>query len=66
MIVEQFTYRQLLAALQELPDESLDMPVVLVDSATWEASEINHTSLAGELPSFDLGELADEQPVLVR
>ena len=65
--MKPLTYRQLLVALQELPDESLDMNVCILNLI---GRTINHaweTILASELPDKvreSCSDLSEEQPVI--
>jgi hypothetical protein len=76
MIMKPLTYRQLFAALSELPDESLDMSVTVLNidtadkySLNAEAYPVQETTLVSELPDDRREEVEDmlslDQPVLV-
>ncbi len=67
--MKPLTYRQLLAALKELPEESLDMSVTIIDPSASEAYPAYETTFVSELPirvREDFEEVLDlAQPVLV-
>lgn len=69
MNVKPLTYRQLLEALKELPEESLNMTVTVIDASASEAYPVYETTLVSELPTRLRQEFEDsldlDQPALV-
>lgn len=66
---DYYTYRELLAALQELSEDQLDMTASTYDPNTHEVVPISETFVVGNLPirhQIELdGVVENDQPVLV-
>ena len=67
--MKPITYRNLFEALKEIPEESLDMFVVVISNLTKDPSFVYDTTLISELPIRLRQDLEDdfslEQPVLI-
>lgn len=60
------TYRELLAALNELSDEQLDMTASIFDTESEEIYPLKETTLASELSLMDVdGVVEENQPLMV-